>query len=171
MCKAPKVTCSPIKAWLVLYGALCLNGPALAKESLVADLVQEVSFYAISLLGTPYRAGGSHPDTGMDCSGFVRHVFERMAGIRLPRSSREISQQGRSLIAAELQPGDLVFFNTLDQAFSHVGVYVGENRFIHASSSRTGTVMVSDMTQPYWSRRFDGARRLLDPAGASRLTP
>jgi cell wall-associated NlpC family hydrolase len=97
----------------------------------------------------------------MDCSGFVSHVYGQVAGIQLPRSSQEISQHGTALEPVDLQPGDLVFFNTLSRAFSHVGVYLGENRFIHASSSQTGAVMVSDMNQPYWSKRFDGARRLL----------
>lgn len=153
-----------MRTWLLLCGAFCLSAPAFADKLRAADLMQEVSLYAISLLGAPYKAGGDRPDTGLDCSGFVRHVFDRMAGIRLPRSSREISAKGRALDPAELQPGDLVFFNTLGQSFSHVGVYLGENRFIHASSSKTGSVMLSDMSHPYWSSRFDGARRVLDAA-------
>lgn len=153
-----------MKHLVFLAGLLLLNTPALAAETRSPDVLQEIPFYALSLIGTPYKYGGNNPETGMDCSGFVSHVYGQVAGIQLPRSSQEISQQGAALEAVNLQAGDLVFFNTLDRAFSHVGVYLGENRFIHASSSQTGAVMVSDMSQPYWSKRFDGARRLLDPA-------
>ncbi len=124
-------------------------------------LVDELPFYAFSLIGTPYKYGGNNPETGLDCSGFVGHVFQRMAGIQLPRDSQTMSRLGTPLEVSQLQPGDLVFFNTLGRAFSHVGVYVGENRFVHASSSKTGSVMLSDMSQSYWNQRFDGARRLV----------
>lgn len=137
--------------------------PALAAETRPPEIIQEIPLYALSLLGTPYKYGGNHPETGMDCSGFVSHVFGQIANMPLPRSSEEISRRGLALGTADLQPGDLVFFNTLNRAYSHVGVYVGENRFIHASSSQTGAVMVSDMSQPYWSKRFNGARRLVVP--------
>lgn len=153
-----------MKRLVFLAGLLLLNTPALAAETRSPDVLQEIPFYALSLIGTPYKYGGNNPETGMDCSGFVSHVYGQVAGIQLPRSSQEISQHGTALELVDLQPGDLVFFNTLSRAFSHVGVYLGENRFIHASSSQTGAVMVSDMSQPYWSKRFDGARRLLDPA-------
>ena len=152
-----------MKRLVFLATLLLLNTTVRAAESRSQDVIQEIPLYALSLLGTPYKYGGNLPETGMDCSGFVSHVYGQIAGIQLPRSSQEISRHGKALEPVELQPGDLVFFNTLNRAFSHVGVYVGENRFIHASSSQTGTVMVSDMNQPYWSKRFDGARRLLVP--------
>jgi cell wall-associated NlpC family hydrolase len=128
-----------------------------------AEFNQEIPFYALSLVGTPYRFGGTDPETGLDCSGFVGHVFREAAGIRLPRSSQEISRHDSMHEITDLQPGDLVFFNTMNRAFSHVGVYIGESRFVHASSSQTKTVMVSDMTHPYWSQRYEGARRLVAP--------
>jgi cell wall-associated NlpC family hydrolase len=152
-----------MKCIALLSTLLLLNTTVQATETRSPDVIQEIPLYALSLIGTPYKYGGSHPESGMDCSGFVSHVYGQVAGIQLPRSSQEISQHGTALEPVDLQPGDLVFFNTLSRAFSHVGVYLGENRFIHASSSQTGAVMVSDMNQPYWSKRFDGARRLLIP--------
>ncbi len=120
---------------------------------------QDVLMYALSLTGTPYKYGGNTSDTGFDCSGFVRYVYGQVAGLNLPRNAFSISQVGKQIEKTELKPGDLVFFNTLRRAFSHVGIYLGDNRFIHASSSTTGDVMVSDLNEKYWSKRFNGARR------------
>jgi cell wall-associated NlpC family hydrolase len=123
----------------------------------------EIPMYAVSLVGSPYRLGGTSPETGVDCSGFVRHVFKQAAGVELPRDSRAISEATQPLEHAELRPGDLVFFNTLNRAFSHVGIYLGDDRFVHASSSRTGSVMVSNLKDRYWRERFDGSRRVVPP--------
>jgi cell wall-associated NlpC family hydrolase len=116
---------------------------------------------AMNFLGVPYRPGGTNSQMGFDCSGFTRHVFEQSQGIVLPRladdqaNSAGMERVGRN----EVMPGDLVFFNTLSRTFSHVGIYVGEGRFIH--SPRTGAyVRMDDMRQDYWSRRFTGARRV-----------
>lgn len=128
-----------------------------------AELPDEVPFYAVSLVGSPYRLGGDSPETGMDCSGFVGHVFRTTLGLALPRDSRAISASARPLADDELRPGDLVFFNTLDRAFSHVGIYLGEQRFVHAASSRTGSVVVSRMDEQYWQSRYEGARRVVLP--------
>lgn len=121
---------------------------------------EDIPMYAISLVGSPYRLGGASPETGLDCSGFVGHVYRQIAGVVLPRDSRAISDMAQPLDQSQLQPGDLVFFNTLNRAFSHVGIYLGDDRFVHASSSRTGSVMVSSLNQRYWRQRFDGARRI-----------
>ena len=131
---------------------------ASAPES--AEKSQDLLLYALSLNGTAYKYGGSNETNGFDCSGFVVHVFRQVAGLALPRTARAMSQNGAQINKTELKPGDLVFFNTLRRAFSHVGIYLGDNRFIHASSSARGDVMVSDLTQQYWSKRFNGARRL-----------
>lgn len=131
----------------------------LAHANEVADTT-EIPMLAVSLVGTPYRFGGASPETGFDCSGLVNYVFGQAAGLRLPRESAAISQMAQPIEAQQLQSGDLVFFNTLDRAFSHVGIYLGDNRFVHASGSRSGQVMVSNMTTDYWRSRFDGARRL-----------
>ena len=123
----------------------------------------DVSLYAVSLVGSPYRLGGTSPQSGLDCSGLVGYVFKQVAGVVLPRDSRAISEATQPLAEAELRPGDLVFFNTLNRAFSHVGIYLGDGRFVHATSSRTGEVMISRLGDRYWRERFDGARRVALP--------
>ena len=143
---------------VMLLFALLLALPARADAP-----ASEIPMYAISLVGSPYRMGGTSPQTGVDCSGFVGQVFRQAAGVELPRDSRSISQAAQPLAQDELRPGDLVFFNTLNRAFSHVGIYLGDNRFVHASSSRTGSVMVSNLNDRYWRERFDGARRVASP--------
>jgi cell wall-associated NlpC family hydrolase len=148
-------------AMLTLFIQLLL--PA-AQASTLSD---DVPFYAVSLVGSPYRLGGTSPESGLDCSGFVGHVFRQMAGIVLPRDSHAMSEALQPLAQAELQPGDLVFFNTLNRAFSHVGIYLGEDRFVHATSSRTGSVKISSLSDRYWHERFDGARRV-EPSGQSQ---
>jgi cell wall-associated NlpC family hydrolase len=123
-----------------------------------------VVFQALALLGVHYRAGGRAPATGFDCSGLVRHVFLEAQGVSLPDTSREMSRVGATVRRESMQPGDLVFYNTLKRAFSHVGIYLGDNRFIHAPS--TGSeVRIENMDSPYWATRFNGARRIL--AGAA----
>jgi cell wall-associated NlpC family hydrolase len=130
---------------------------------------EDIPIYAVSLVGSPYRLGGTSPETGLDCSGFVGHVFKQTTGILLPRDSRTISETAQPLARSELQPGDLVFFNTLNRAYSHVGIYLGDDRFVHAASSRTGGVMVSNLGDRYWQQRFDGARRVISPGPALPL--
>lgn len=139
---------------------LLLSSPAHASAP-----TEDIPMYAVSLVGSPYRLGGASPETGLDCSGFVGHVYRQIAGVILPRDTRAISEMAKQLKPSELQPGDLVFFNTLKRAFSHVGIYLGDDRFVHASSSLTGSVMVSSLNQRYWRERFNGARRIeLDSA-------
>lgn len=128
---------------------------------------EDIPMYAVSLVGSPYRMGGTSPETGLDCSGFVGHVFKQTLGVLLPRTSVAISKATQILTQPELQPGDLVFFNTMRSAFSHVGIYLGDNRFVHAASSRTGKVMVSSLNDQYWRDRFDGARRIPAETGGS----
>ena len=114
---------------------------------------------AQNYLGVKYRWGGSSPKTGFDCSGLVTFVVEKSLGLRLPRNAAEIAQLGTKVDRAELEPGDLVFFNTLGRRYSHVGIYVGNNSFVHAPSSG-GVVRVEKMDMRYWSKRYNGARRL-----------
>jgi cell wall-associated NlpC family hydrolase len=121
---------------------------------------KKLTSYARSLVGIPYKYGGNSPDTGFDCSGFVGHVFRHTLGINLPRSSEEISHLGQAISTGNLRVGDLVFFNTLHRKFSHVGIYLGNDRFIHAPSSSTGSVRTEDMRESYWNRHYDGARRI-----------
>jgi cell wall-associated NlpC family hydrolase len=123
------------------------------------DAASDLVMSAMNFLGVPYRRGGTS-ENGFDCSGFTRHVFESSLGLVLPRRADEqardsmLAQVGRD----ELKPGDLVFFNTMRRAFSHVGIYIGEGKFIHAPRAG-GEVRVEDMRQAYWSKRFNGARR------------
>lgn len=120
-----------------------------------ANLVLE----AISLIGIHYRYGGNSPEHGLDCSGLVRYVFKAVQGDDLPRTAEEISKLGETVPKQDLQPGDLVFFNTLQRAFSHVGIYLGDNKFIHAPSTG-GAVRIENMDIAYWKQRFNGARRI-----------
>ena len=115
--------------------------------------------YAQSLVGVPYRYGGNSPATGFDCSGYVGHVFRHTLGISLPRSTDEISKAGKSVSSNDLRTGDLVFLNTLHRKFSHVGIYLGNNRFIHAPSGR-GIVRVENFLDDYWQHNYNGARRI-----------
>jgi cell wall-associated NlpC family hydrolase len=121
---------------------------------------QDIVMYALGLSGIDYKYGGNSPDTGLDCSGFVRHVFLHIAHKDLPRNAYAMSHVGEIIEMSDLEPGDLVFFNTLHRRFSHVGIYVGEDRFIHAPSSGA-QIAISSMKERYWSHRFDGARRIL----------
>jgi cell wall-associated NlpC family hydrolase len=114
---------------------------------------------AMGLLGVPYRRGGNNESTGFDCSGFVRHLYEKSVGQILPRRAVDQARATEVIDREELKPGDLVFFNTMRRAFSHVGVYVGDGKFIHAP--RAGkAVNVEDMRSAYWQKRFNGARRV-----------
>jgi cell wall-associated NlpC family hydrolase len=121
---------------------------------------QEVSAAAFGLIGIRYKWGGSTPDTGLDCSGLVRYVFQRVTGVSLPRTARDMSRLGDKVAIAELKPGDLVFFNTRRFAYSHVGIYLGDNRFVH-SPRRGRDVEVATLDSGFWQKRFDGARRLV----------
>lgn len=121
------------------------------------ELVDE----ALSYLGIRYRFGGTSPSTGLDCSGLVLNVFRNAVGLNLPRTASEMATLGDKIGRQELKPGDLVFFNTMRRAFSHVGIYLGDGKFVHAPASG-GKVRVENMSAQYWAQRFNGARRLVD---------
>ena len=124
-----------------------------------ADAANAVLFRAIALVGTPYHFGGNTPQGGFDCSGLVGYVFSDAAGVTLPRSSRDMGDlKARKLDRDDLQAGDLVFFAD-GRHISHVGIYVGEGKFIH-SPKPGAQVRVEDMSGSYWQRRFSGARRV-----------
>lgn len=124
-----------------------------------AERAQGVVRHALRYVGTPYRYGGNSAATGFDCSGLVWRVYRQAAGINLPRDTYGISRTGISIESRELQPGDLVFFNTMRRPYSHVGIYLGGDRFVHAPSSG-GTVSVARLTNRYWRQRFNGGRRI-----------
>jgi hypothetical protein len=123
---------------------------------------EEISIEAMSLIGIPYRWGGNTPTSGFDCSGLVKYVVARAAGVELPRTTADISRRGESIEPDEIAPGDLIFFNTTGRAHSHVGIYVGKLRFVNAPSTG-GTVRLDYLTNPYWAKHFDGIRRVAPP--------
>lgn len=125
-----------------------------------AELGNEIAMLALAQIGIPYIFAGSSPERGFDCSGLVAYVLRRVRGGAVPRTTYEQAQLGQPIDAGALQPGDLVFFNTLRREFSHVGIYLGEARFIHAPTSG-GLVRIDDLRSRYWSDRFNGARRPL----------
>ncbi|WP_299454971.1 C40 family peptidase [uncultured Pigmentiphaga sp.] len=127
----------------------------------------DLAVYALNYLGVPYRRGGASPEDGFDCSGLVSYVSRAVLGLHLPRRAEEMSRVGEPVKLSELQPGDLVFYNTLRRKFSHVGIYLGEGRFVHSPASG-GVVRVERMDIAYWKKRFNGARRLASPEPASR---
>ncbi len=125
----------------------------------VRDRSSELVSHAMTLLGVPYKRGGTDEATGLDCSAFVRKVFDQTIGLVLPRRSADQSKVGTPVEKTELKPGDLVFFNTLRRSFSHVGIYIGDSKFVH-SPRAGGAVRVEDMRVAYWQKRYNGARRV-----------
>ena len=114
---------------------------------------------ALGFLGVPYRRGGNSAYTGFDCSGLVRTLYEQTAGLLLPRKASDQAAATEKIDKKELQPGDLVFFNTMRRAFSHVGIYIGNGKFVHAPKPGA-EVRVDDLGSSYWAKHFDGARRV-----------
>jgi cell wall-associated NlpC family hydrolase len=153
------------------YEAIPVQAPqsnaqrALAKLQDMTDHVtskaSDLAVEAMSMLGIKYRYGGNSPETGLDCSGLVRYVFKAALGTDLPRTAAEISRVGEKIDFHDLQPGDLVFYNTLRRGFSHVGIYLGDSKFIH-SPSAGGEVRIESMDIAYWKKRFVGARRIIE---------
>jgi cell wall-associated NlpC family hydrolase len=124
-----------------------------------AASIQKIISLALALSGTPYHSGGTSPETGFDCSGFVRYVFNQAAHISLPPSAKNIAQTSAVIQKNALIPGDLVFFNTLKSTYSHVAIYLGDQTFIHAPS-KGGVVRIDRMDAQYWARHFEGGRRV-----------
>ena len=167
---------------LFLIGFLCLTLDGCANHSLrltdaepepeavlppavhAIDQASGVAVQALAHLGTPYRASGLSPQTGFDCSGLVAYVYREGAGMSLPRNTFDLSRLGEPVDRGALKPGDLVFYNTQRREYSHVGIYLGEERFIHAPSSG-GEVRVENLRAGYWARRYSGARRIIAPGG------
>ena len=127
----------------------------------VSEKGNEVVFYAMGLIDTGYRFGGKNPEAGLDCSGMVSYIYGQAAGLRVQGSAADIARNGKPIDRAELRPGDLVFFNTLNRSFSHVGIYIGETRFIHAPSTN-GRVRIDRLSDSYYAQRFQAARSFFD---------
>lgn len=133
--------------------------PSLPETAAPTEARQEFVLRALGFVGVPYRWGGTTPEAGFDCSGLIRYIYEQMTGRPLPYNAYGLARVAQAIDDAELQPGDLVFFHTLSEPFSHVGIYLGESRFLHAPRSGS-TVRISDMNNRYWTTRYNGARRL-----------
>lgn len=147
---------------LLLAG--CSSSPKLAGSSKYARVDpakrQPVLNNALSYLGTPYRYGGNHPEEGFDCSGFVNYVFNQTTHVKLPRTTSSIAGVSRPVSKKALKKGDLVFFNT-SGPYTHMGIYIGNNQFVHAPSSRNnGKVRVDSLSNRYFAQRFTDARSL-----------
>ena len=153
----------PIIRYGLLLFAWLFSLPALAwNDGAITDRDRPL-IHAVQVLGVKYRYGGRSPETGFDCSGLITHVFERAWGMLLPPGTAALSKVGTAVKPKELEPGDLVFYNTRNRPYSHVGIYLGDGRFLHAP--RPGaTVRVESVHTPYWRTRFNGARRLDPPS-------
>lgn len=160
-----------IAAGICASGIACGTEPPAAEAAHGTAFVQlhdftsrasELAIRAMGMIGIRYKLGGNAPENGLDCSGLVRYLFKEVWNTDLPRTSEEISQVGQQIDAKQLQPGDLVFYNTLRRSFSHVGIYLGDNKFIHAPSAG-GQVRIESMDVGYWKKRFNGARRINAP--------
>jgi cell wall-associated NlpC family hydrolase len=151
----------PILVLLILLLGACATTKenVLTHESNSSYAVRNLTSYAYSLIGTPYKFGGYSPKTGFDCSGFVDYVFQRTANVSLPHNALQISRHGSPVKSSQLREGDLVFYDTNNEAYSHVGIYLGNDRFIHAPSSG-GSVRTENMREHYWKIHYNGARRI-----------
>lgn len=140
------------------------------RQKSIGNSASELAMQAMGMLGIHYKRGGNTPEGGMDCSGLVDYVFKEAWGKILPRTSLELSKVGETIKRQDLQPGDLVFFNTLKRGFSHVGIYLGEHKFIHSPASG-GQVRIESMDVSYWKKRFNGARRISEPKQQLVIAP
>jgi cell wall-associated NlpC family hydrolase len=167
----------PIQTGLLVLALWCAHGPVSGSDLTIpqstsstiqskwqnfTSRASELASRAMGMIGIRYKYGGNAPESGLDCSGLVRYVFKEAWGANLPRTSEEISRVGADVDSKDLRPGDLVFYNTLKRSFSHVGIYLGDNKFIHAPS-KGGKVRIESMDLTYWKNRFNGARRISEP--------
>jgi cell wall-associated NlpC family hydrolase len=136
-------------------------GPTAIAAARQADRGSDVVLFALGLIDTGYRFGGKNPDAGLDCSGMVSYVYDRAAGLRVTGSAADIAEGGRAVEREALKPGDLVFFNTRNQPFSHVGIYLGDSRFVHAPAT-SGRVRIDRLSDRYYAQRFEAARTFFD---------
>jgi len=133
----------------------------ISQPSAVSEKGNEVALYALGLIDTGYRFGGKNPEAGLDCSGMVSFIYGRAAGVKVKGSAADIARNSRPIEPESLRPGDLVFFNTRNRPFSHVGIYLGDARFVHAPSSN-GRVRIDRLSDRYYAQRFEAARTFFD---------
>jgi cell wall-associated NlpC family hydrolase len=148
--------------FLLLAILSLLSGCATTPEIKPSTQISPATNLALSLQGTPYRYGKASPEEGFDCSGFVKYVYQKQ-GINLPRTVKDMASYLPQIPKDDIISGDLVFFNTDEQSFSHVGIYINNDQFIHAPSQKTGKVLVSSLNNHYWQKHYIGARRPRKP--------
>ncbi len=153
-----------IASWLIILLAACGSTPPApepSQRSTYSEKGNEVSLFALGLIDTGYRFGGKNPEAGLDCSGMVAYVYKQAVGLQIGGSAADIARQGRPVERRSLRPGDLVFFNTRNAPFSHVGVFIGDQRFVHAPSSN-GRVRIDLLNASYYAQRYEAARSYFD---------
>jgi cell wall-associated NlpC family hydrolase len=167
---APRTSRLYVAGVLALLLAACATPPApptpaagasASRAPAASSKGSEVTLFALGLIDTGYRFGGKNPQAGLDCSGMVSYIFQQGAGLKVSGSAADIARLGRPIGRDSLRPGDLVFFNTRNASFSHVGVYIGDNRFVHAPSG-SGRVRIDELGSRYYAQRFEAARTYFD---------
>ncbi len=161
-----------LKSWMKAV-AVVATGLSLSLGSTSAmagddGFAQKLLGKAMQLIGVKYRFGGTNPETGLDCSGYVQYVYKSSVGVNLPRTAAEQARMGERVATSEVRPGDMVFFNTRGFNNSHVGIYVGNGMFVHAPNSRS-RVRFDSLESGYWKTKFNGVRRVGGPANDSAV--
>ena len=157
--QAPQINFQPARVATPVVHSIPSASAAPVRASRSSDSADELIGSAMGLLGVAYRYGGTSASTGFDCSGFMQHIFRKTMQINLPRTSAEQAKMGVAVSRSELQPGDMVFFSTSRGRISHVGLYIGNNRFIHAP--RTGkSIEITSLGNKYWNSKYVTARRV-----------
>ena len=153
-----------LRKWSILCFCLLLAAcgtTPLRQARPVSEQGNEVAIYALGLIDTGYRFGGKNPEAGLDCSGMVAYVYRQAAGLKVSGSAADIARRGKEISRTGVRAGDLIFFNTLNRPFSHVGIYIGDNRFVHAPSTN-GRVRIDRLDNRYYAQRFEMARSYFD---------
>ncbi|NMM37551.1 MAG: C40 family peptidase [Glaciimonas sp.] len=146
---------------LVLLLTACGTTPLQPARPVTSEQGNEVAIYAMGLIGTGYRFGGKNPEAGLDCSGMVSYIYRNAAGVNVSGSAADIARRGKEIPRSGMRPGDLIFFNTMNRPFSHVGIYIGDARFIHAPSTN-GQVRIDRLDNRYYAQRYEMTRNYFD---------
>jgi cell wall-associated NlpC family hydrolase len=150
-----------VAALLSACGSTPSSPERAAEQRPISQRGNDVAIFALGLIDTGYRFGGKNPEAGLDCSGMVTYIFGKAASLQIKGSAADIARSGRPIARSSLRPGDLVFFNTRNASFSHVGVYIGDDRFVHAPSTN-GKVRIDQLGNRYYAQRFEAARTYFD---------
>lgn len=146
---------------LALLLTACGTTPPQQVRVAASEQGSEVALYALGLIGTGYRFGGKNPQAGLDCSGMVSYIYRHAAGVNVSGSAADIARRGREIPRSGVRPGDLIFFNTMNRSFSHVGIYIGDARFVHAPSTN-GRVRIDRLDNRYYAQRYEMTRSYFD---------